>query len=170
MSPVPGPHSLGPMSTPSSFTPVAGKGRGDFYYDEDDSHGQGLVTFAGVLVTIAAVLNTLYGIAAISKAHVFVRNAHYVFGDLKLWGWFLLALGIVQFFAALALWRGTSWGRWFAVACASVNALLQTLWMPAFPLLAITVLTLDIIAIYGLLTYGGRRRYYREAKERAAAG
>jgi hypothetical protein len=163
-------RSLRAMSTPSSFTPVAGKARGDFYYDDDDSHGQGLVTFAGVLITIAAVLNTLYGIAAIGKANVFVGHARYVFGDLRLWGWFLLALGITQFFAALALWRGTSWGRWFAVACASVNALLQTLWMPAYPLLAITVLTLDIIAIYGLLAYGGRRRYYKEQQARQAGG
>jgi hypothetical protein len=33
-----------------------------------------------------------------------------------------------------------------------------------------TILTLDIIVIYGLLAYGGRRRAAREAEARAQAG
>jgi len=139
-------------------------------YDEDDPHGQGLVTFAGVMLMIAAVLNTLYGIAAIDNANVFVHNARYVFGDLNTWGWFLVGLGVIQFFAALAIWRGTPWGRWFGVASASANAILQTLWLPAYPILALTILPLDIIAIYGLLAYGGRRRTVRAARTREEAG
>jgi hypothetical protein len=134
--------------------------------DYDDAHGQGLVTFAGVMLMIAAVLNTVYGIAAIGKAHVFTQHAHYVFGDLKTWGWFMLALGILQGVAAFGVWSGSGWARWFGVACASVNAILQTAWIPAFPVLAMTILTLDVIVIYGLLAYGGRRRQYKAAKER----
>jgi hypothetical protein len=153
------------MSTP--YTPVGGRETGDLQYDYDDEHGQGLVTFAGVMLMIAAVLNTLYGIAAIDSANVFVHNARYVFGDLNTWGWFLVALGVLQFFAAFAIWRGVSWGRWFGVACASANAILQMLWIPGYPLLALTILPLDIIAIYGLLAYGGRRRSAREVRARA---
>jgi hypothetical protein len=140
------------------------------YYDDDDPHGQGLVTFAGVMLMIAAVLNILYGIAAIDNANFYVHNARYVFGDLNTWGWFLVALGVLQFFAALAIWRGVSWGRWFGVGCASANAILQTLWIPAYPVLALTILPLDIIAIYGLLAYGGQRRTVREARARREAG
>jgi hypothetical protein len=145
------------MSTPSGYTPVGGEeSHGQFNYaDYDDSKGQGLVTFAGVMITI-------------DSAHVFVNNAKYVFGDLNTWGWFLVLFGVVQYFAAFAIWRGAAWGRWFGVACASGNAILQTLWIPAFPILAMTILTLDIVAIWGLLAYGGRRAADREAKARAA--
>jgi hypothetical protein len=157
------------MSTPSGYTPVGEGSHGQFNYaDYDDSKGQGLVTFAGVMITIAATLNCLYGIAAIDSAHVFVNNAKYVFGDLNTWGWFLVLFGVVQYFAAFAIWRGAAWGRWFGVACASGNAILQTLWIPAFPILAMTILTLDIVAIWGLLAYGGRRAADRQAKARAA--
>jgi hypothetical protein len=147
------------------YTPVAGEQVANLPYEEyEDEHGQGLVTFAGVMLMIAAVLNTLYGIAAIDSANFYVNDAKYVFGDLNTYGWFLVALGVLQFFAAFAVWRGAGWGRWLGVACASANAILQTLWIPAYPILAMTILTLDIIAIYGLLAYGGRRRAARAAR------
>jgi uncharacterized membrane protein len=50
-----------------------------------------------------------------------------------------------------------------------VNAILQMLWIPAYPVLAMTILGLDIIAIYGLLAYGGRRRAALAAKALAAS-
>ena len=151
------------------YTPTGGAGGNIAYADYDDEHGQGLVTFAGVMLMIAGVLNVVYGIAAIDKAHVFTQHAHYVTGDLRTWGWFLLGFGILQFAGAFAVWRGTSWARWFAVACASLNAILQTLWIPAYPIMAITILTLDIVAIYGLLAYGGRRKTVHEIEERNKA-
>ena len=155
------------MSTPMS-APFAGS-RSDGVYEYDDSHSQGLVTFAGVMIMIAAVLNTLYGIAAIDKASFFVNDAKYVFADLATFGWFVLVLGIVQFFAALAIWQGTPWGRWFGVASASANMILQMLWIPAAPVLALTILALDIVVIYGLLAYGGRRRAELESRAREEA-
>jgi hypothetical protein len=139
-------------------------------YDYDDlRRGQGFVTFAGVMLMIAGVLNTIYGIAGIDKATFFTQNAKYVFADLKTFGWIVLALGVTQILAALAIWNGVSWGRWFGVACASVNMILQMLWIPSAPFLALTILVLDILAIYGLLVYGGQRRTAIEAEERAAA-
>jgi uncharacterized membrane protein (DUF2068 family) len=157
------------MSAPYVPPPSAARGELDYSYYEDEA-GYGLVTFAGVMLMIVGILNTLYGIAAIDSANVFVADARYVFGDLNLWGWFVLALGVLQLFAAFAIWRGTSWGRWFGVGCASANAILQMLWIPAYPILAMTLLALDIAVIYGLLVYGSRRRAARAAREREAAG
>ena len=99
----------GPVMSGTPYTPPVGQESGSMfdYSDYDDTHGQGLVTFAGVMIMIAAVLNILYGIAAIDKANFFTHNARYVFGDLQTWGWFLLAFGVLQFFAALAIWRGS---------------------------------------------------------------
>ena len=155
------------MSTPGT-SPYAGS-RSDQVYEYDDSHSQGLVTFAGVMILIAGVLNTLYGIAAIDKANFFIRDAKYVVADLATFGWFVLILGAIQIFAAFAIWQGTPWGRWFGVACASANAILQMLWLPSSHVLGLTIMALDIVAIYGLVAYGGRRRAANEARERAEA-
>ena len=153
------------MSTP--YVPPASD-RGELDYDYyDDEAGYGLVTFAGVMLLIAGVMNTLYGIAAIDKANFFVHDAKYVFGNLQTWGWFLVVVGVAQLFAAFAIWRGASWGRWFGVACATVNAILQMLWIPSYPILSFVLLALDIMVIYGLLAYGGRRKAARAARGRA---
>src|SRR3954471_10386403 len=146
------------MSTPMSAPYAGGSHGGDYVYEYDDSKSQGLVTFAGVMIMIAAVLNTLYGIAAIDKANFFTDNARFVFADLQTFGWFVLALGVIQFFAALAIWQGAAWARWFGVACASGNIILQMLWIQSAPVLAMTILAMDVIVIYGLLAYGGRRK------------
>ncbi|HZB42299.1 MAG TPA: hypothetical protein VE487_15105 [Ilumatobacter sp.] len=156
--------------TGGPYTPVPGGRRGDMDYSYlDDQAGYGLVTFAGVMLLIVGVLNTVYGIAAIDDANVFVADARYVVGDLATWGWFLVALGVLQFVAAFAIWRGTPWARWFGVACASANMILQVLWIAAYPIIAMTILALDITVIYGLLVYGGRRRAARAARERGDA-
>ena len=155
------------MSTPY-VPPASGRGELDYSYYDDEA-GYGLVTFAGVMLMIVAVLNTIYGIAAIGNANFFVHGARYVFADLRTWGWFVLALGIVQFFAAVAIWQGTPWGRWFGVASASVNCILQMLWIPAYPILAFVLLGIDISVIYGLLAYGGRRRSELESRAREQA-
>jgi hypothetical protein len=155
------------MSTPYSPMTRGSGGELDYSVYEDDA-GYGLVTFAGVMLAIAAVLNLVYGVAAISQASFFHNDVRYVLGDLRTWGWFLVGLGALQFCGALAIWRGAPWGRWFGVACASVNAILQTLWIPAYPVLAMVILALDITVIYGLLAYGSRRSAARAARQRIA--
>jgi hypothetical protein len=151
----------------SIYTPTSPGSAMDYSRYEDEA-GYGLVTFAGVMLCIVSVLNVLYGIAAIRNATFFHNDVRYVMGDLNTWGWFLVALGALQGFAAFAIWRGASWGRWFGVACASVNAILQTLWIPAYPILAMIILALDVTVIYGLLVYGGRRRAARAARQASA--
>ena len=72
-------------------------------------HGSGLVLFASVLLVVAGCFNVIYGIAAIANSHVFTANAHYVFGNLRTWGWITLILGVVQLLAAAGVLAGNQW-------------------------------------------------------------
>jgi uncharacterized membrane protein HdeD (DUF308 family) len=145
------------MSAASSADPAATASarRADVHESE---HGRGWMTFAGVMLAIVGTLNVIYGIAAIDDAHVYVGDTEYVFGDLSTWGWFLVILGAVQFVAAFGIWNRAQWARWIGVASAGGNAILQLLWLPAFPFLALSLLAIDILVIYGLIQYGGRRQ------------
>jgi hypothetical protein len=110
-----------------------------------------------LLLGLAGLWNFFAGIAAIADAHVYVANANYVFGDLRTWGWIIMILGILQGFAALALSTGSEVARWFGIACAAINSIGQLMFIPAFPFWGIAMFAVDLLIIYGLAVYGGKR-------------
>ncbi len=120
--------------------------------------GSGWVLFAGIMIAMLAVLNIFWGIAAIDKSQFFVANTEYILSDLKTWGWVVLIIGAVQLLAAFSIFRGGSFGRWFGIAVASVNAIIALLTIPAYPFWSLAIFALDVLVIYGLATYGGSRR------------
>jgi hypothetical protein len=121
-----------------------------------DGHGYGLVLFASVLLVVAGCFNLIYGIAAIANSHVFTANAHYVFGNLRAWGWITLILGVVQLLAAAGVLAGNQWARWFAVVVVGLNTIDQILFLPAYPFWSLMIIAVDVVALYGLCAYGSR--------------
>jgi hypothetical protein len=120
----------------------------------DEVRGVGRAVFAAVLLMIGGVLNCIYGIAAISNAHFFAHNTHYVFGDLKSWGWATLILGILELLAAMSLFGGAAFGRWIAIIAASLVAIESLLMIPAYPFLSLAIFALSLWIISGLLQFG----------------
>jgi len=137
---------------PPSTTPSVGEAR-----RHEEGHGYGLVLFASILLVVVGCFNVIEGIAAIANSHVFIAHAHYVFGDLKTWGWITLILGILQLLAALGVLAGNQPARWFAVVVLGLNAIDQMFFIPAYPFWALTIIAMDVVALYGLLAYGSRR-------------
>jgi hypothetical protein len=124
---------------------------------EDRPEGSGWVLFAALLLGLAGLWNFLAGIAAIADAHVYLADANYVFSDLMTWGWIIMILGILQGVAALALSTGSELARWFGIACAAINSIGQLMFIPAFPFWGIAMFAVDLLIIYGLAVYGGKR-------------
>ena len=120
--------------------------------------GVGRAVFAGVLLLIGGVLSIVYGIAAISNSHFFAQNTHYVFANLKSWGWVTLILGILEILAAFSLFRAGIFGRWFAIIAASLTAIGALLDIPAYPFWSIAVFGLSLWIIHGLIIYGESAR------------
>jgi hypothetical protein len=131
--------------------------RAHYYPDYDASKGVGWVTFAAVLLGLAGLWNFVAGILAVSGSRVYSGTETFVFSDLTTWGWIILILGIVQWFAALALLSGSEFARWFAIATAAVNAIGQLMYVPVYPWWAIAMFSVDVLIIYGLAVYGGHR-------------
>lgn len=124
--------------------------------DYVDERGDGWVVFAGIMLMIVGVVNTIGGIAAIDNANFYTANAQFVFADLNTYGWAITILGSVQVLVALGIWARNGFSRWMGVLFASLNAFVQLLMMPAFPLWSLALFTVDLLIIYGLITYGGR--------------
>ena len=122
----------------------------------EDDRGYGWVMFAAAMLAAVGSVNLIEGIAAISKSHFFVADAHYVFGDMQTWGWVVLFLGVAQGLTALAVIFKNQFARWAGVGFAAFSSIAQLLFIPSYPFWALALFALDILAVYGLVVYGGR--------------
>ncbi len=109
-----------------------------------------------MLLLILGVLNVIDGIAAISKANLYVANAHYMFGELNTWGWVVLILGVCQLLVGLGVFAKNQFARWTGVLILSLNAIVQPLTIPAYPFWSLAIFAVDTIAVYGLIAFGSR--------------
>jgi hypothetical protein len=130
--------------------------RGAKSTDYDEPRGLGLVFFAAIMLLVVGLFNVIDGIAAIANSHVFVANAHYVFGDLRAWGWVVLILGLLQLLAGGGVMVGNRAARWFGIAVIGLNLVAQLFFIPAYPFWALTIIAFDVLALYGLCVYGSR--------------
>jgi hypothetical protein len=137
----------------TSSATESGRGAGGRHAE---GRGYGLVLFASVLLVIVGCFNLIYGIAAIANSHVFTANAHYVFGDLRTWGWITLIIGVLQLAAAGGVVAGNQWARWFGVVVLGLSAIDQMFFIPAYPFWSLMIIAVDVVALYGLCAYGSR--------------
>jgi hypothetical protein len=118
----------------------------------------GWVTFAGVLLLIAGVLNVIYGIAAIGDSSFFVQDARYIFSNLNTWGWIILVIGVIQLLAAGSLWNGGLFGRIVGIGAASISAIGALLSIPAYPFWSLAIFAVDVVIIHQIAAHGTEGR------------
>jgi hypothetical protein len=106
--------------------------------------------FAGILLSIAGVLNVIWGIAAISDSTFFVNDAAYVISGLNTWGWVTLIIGVLELAAVGSLFAGGGFGRWMGIFAAALSAIGSLLSIDAYPFWSLSVFALSIIIIYQL--------------------
>ena len=129
--------------------------RDDAY--EFEERGFGWLLFASTMLGLAGVLSVIDGIMALSKSKFYADNANYVFSDLRTWGWIMLVVGALLIVAAMGVFRGSGFARWFGIFAAGLNAIAFFGAMQAYPFWSLIVFTLDVLVIYALAVYGGKK-------------
>jgi|SRR5204862_3329668 len=124
-------------------------------YSYTDVEGSGWVGFAGVMLILVGTFNIIDGIAAIGNSKYLANEL--LFANLDAWGWFFLIFGIVQVIAGFAVFGGATWAALVGIGTAFFNAIAQLSWAHAYPVWAIAAIVADVLIIYGLVVYGGRR-------------
>ena len=117
--------------------------------------GFGWVTFAAVMLGMVGVFNVIDGIVAVTKDDYVLDDL--LFGDLTAWGWFFIIWGAIQIAASLALFSGATWAAAVGIAAAFLNAIAQLGWLRHYPIWSVIIIAVDVLVIYGLAVYGGRR-------------
>ncbi len=140
------------MADQGQITPMRTRDR------SDGVKGGGWLLFASIMITIAGVLNIIWGIAAISNSKFFTQNATYILSGLNTWGWVVLVIGVLELFAAYSILVGGQYGRWLGIVVVSINAIVALMSISAYPFWSLCLFAIDILIIYGLAAYGGQHK------------
>jgi hypothetical protein len=119
----------------------------------------GWIFFAAVLMILAGILNIVHGlIAVINDEWVVWGNRADLYLDLTEWGWIHIAIGIAVLLAGIGLLTGNVVARAVAVVLASISLVANFLYIPAYPVWALTIIALDVLVIYAVTAHGGELR------------
>jgi hypothetical protein len=115
----------------------------------------GWIFFAAVMMIIAGALNAIHGLVAIlNDEWVVWGNRADLYIDLTTWGWVHLVIGIAVLLAGFGLLSGNVVARAVAVLLASLSIVANFLFIPAYPVWALTVIAIDVFVIYALTAHG----------------
>ncbi|MFC9360945.1 hypothetical protein ACFTZB_30770 [Rhodococcus sp. NPDC057014] len=115
---------------------------------------QGSARGGAVLLVTVGVLEVLQGLSAIAKDEVVVTGIDYTYQfDLTAWGWTHLIIGAIVTAAGIALFTGTTRARRSAMVVCAVSIVVNFLWLPYYPMWAITIIALNAVVIWAVATW-----------------
>ena len=118
----------------------------------------GLSLFAGMMMIITGLFNTMEGVVALARNEVYAVTPRYIFAwDLTTWGWIHIIVGVLLTVAAVGLFAGTTWARVIAIVIASLSIVANFAWLPHYPVWAILVIALDVVVIWAVATWDAGR-------------
>jgi hypothetical protein len=125
-------------------------------YDLEDK-GAGWVFFAASMLGLAGIIGVIHGIVTATKSSFYVSGSRYVFSGPSTWGWIMIIVGVITIIASFSVFRGAQWARFYGIGIASLQALVQLLSIQAYPFWSLCIFALDVLVVYGLAVYGGKR-------------
>jgi hypothetical protein len=116
----------------------------------------GWVVFGGVMMILLGLFQIVQGIVALLDDEYFLvtQNGLVVNVDYTVWGWTHLVLGIIAGLTGVGLLAGNTLARVVGVVIASVSALVNLVFIPAYPIWSIIVITLDVMVIFAIVVHG----------------
>jgi hypothetical protein len=115
--------------------------------------GRGWIRFAAILLMVAGVMQFFDGLWALRTKNTAV-DALFWNNNLNAWGWFYLIVGIGLFVTGLYILRGAAWAYGVGIFVGCIGAVLNIFWIFTYPLASILLITLNLMVVYALTTYG----------------
>jgi hypothetical protein len=114
----------------------------------------GMLTFAAVMMFVVAGLEALSALLNFAGTGWWVTEAgNLVYANFVFWGILDLIIALIALYAGISLLRGGSFGIVMGYLFAVVAAIRWLFVIPAAPVLAVVVIALCVMVIYGLAKY-----------------
>jgi hypothetical protein len=121
----------------------------------------GMLTFAAVMMFVVAGLEGLSALLNFAGTGWWVTDAgNLVYANFVFWGILDLIIAIIALYAGIDILRGGTYGLVMGYLFAVVGAIRWLFVIPAAPVLAVVVVALCVMVIYGLAKYSD---YFEEA-------
>ena len=127
--------------------------------NEPSGMAVGFTAFAGVMMIMVGVFQSVAGFGALLKDTVYVvgPEADYVFSfDATTWGWIHLLIGVVLILAGFGVFSGSVMARTVGVLIAGVSAIANFVFLFGWsqPFWSMLIIAIDVIIIWALTMHG----------------
>lgn len=121
----------------------------------DVSGWVGWVYFAGFMLLLSGVFQSIAGLVALFKNEVYVVGEESLWLlDYTSWGWGHLLLGVFLLMAGSAIMSGKMWGRVVGIILASLSLIANFAFIPVYPVWSILMVLVNILVLYALVVHG----------------
>jgi hypothetical protein len=139
-------------------TPRTGSSSHEEYYSPDTgvTGWAGWVAFAGVMLIMLGFFQMIEGLVALFNDGFYLVRAEglVVNVDYNAWGWTHLILGAVAVAVGFGLMVGNMFARVAGIAIAMLSAILNLVFISAYPVWSAIVIAIDVIVIYAIVVHG----------------
>lgn len=119
--------------------------------DQTKKFASGPLGFATVVLLIAGILNIIDGVVAVAGDSRY-DTTRLLFESMTAWGIAYIIVGILQIYAANAIYQRQSRGLLLGVTFASLAGIVHFVSIGAYPIWSITVMILSFSVIFALIT------------------
>jgi hypothetical protein len=116
----------------------------------------GWVVFGAMMMILLGSFQAIAGLVALFQESYFVVPSQdlVVSVNYDTWGWVHLIVGLTALAAGFGLFTGAMWARVLGITVAVLSAIVNFVFIAAYPLWGITLVTLDVLIIYAIAAHG----------------
>src|SRR4051812_46723458 len=121
----------------------------------------GWVLFAGIMLFMVGAFQIIAGLVALfNDKYYLVPSSKLVLEmNYTAWGWTHVILGAVAILAGMGCIAGKTWARVVGIGFAVVSAIANIGFLGAYPVWSVTMIAVDVLAIYALAVHGREVQY-----------
>ena len=125
-------------------------------YREDPSGWTRWVVFGGVMMIMLGAFQVIEGLVALFDDGFYAvkSNGLIVHVDYTTWGWAHIVIGVVAALTGVGLLAGNMAARIVGVGICFLSALVNLLFISAYPIWSTIMITLAVLVIYSIIVHG----------------
>lgn len=119
----------------------------------------GMLRFAAIMMFLLGGFQLTWAFVEFANAAWIAASVYGSFGGyLWLWGILDVLFALASFYAGYDLLQGGAFGKTYGVIVAAFNAIRWFFYIPASPWVAVVLIAVDVLIIYGIVAHADYRR------------